>query len=32
MGLGQWLGLAIILVMFIGLIVWVVYEMKKGKG
>ena len=29
--LGQWLGLAIMVVMCVGLIVWIVYVMKKDK-
>jgi len=31
MGFGQWAGLAIFVAMCIGLIVWVVYVMKKDK-
>ena len=32
MSLGQWLGIAIMLVMVVGLIVWIVYVMRKDKG
>jgi len=32
MSLGQWLGIAIMLVMVVGLIVWSVYVMRKDKG
>ena len=32
MELGQWLGIAIMVAMCVGLIVWVVYAMKKDKG
>jgi hypothetical protein len=31
MGLGQWLGLAAMVAMCVGLIVWLVYVMKKEK-
>jgi hypothetical protein len=31
MGLGQWLGLAIMVAMCVGLIWWLVYVMKKEK-
>jgi hypothetical protein len=31
MGLGQWLGLALMVAMCVGLLVWIVYVMKKGK-
>jgi hypothetical protein len=31
MALGQWLGLAIMVAMCVGLIVWLVYVMKKEK-
>ncbi len=31
MALGQWLGLGIMVVMCVGLLVWIVYVMKKGK-
>jgi hypothetical protein len=31
MGLGQWLGLAAMVVMCVGLVVWIVYVMKKEK-
>ncbi len=31
MALGQWLGLAIMVAMCVGLLVWIVYVMKKGK-
>jgi len=32
MSLGQWLGLAVMVAMCVGLIVWLVYVMKKDKG
>jgi hypothetical protein len=32
MELGQWFGVAIMVAMCVGLIVWVVYAMKKDKG
>ncbi len=31
MGSGQWLGLGIMVAMYVGLLVWVVYVMKKDK-
>jgi len=31
MGLGQWLGLAIMLVLCVGLIWWIVWAVRKGK-
>jgi len=31
MELGQWLGLTVMVVMCVGLVVWIVYVMKKGK-
>jgi len=31
MELGQWLGLAVMVVMCVGLVSWIVYVMKKGK-
>jgi len=31
MGLGQWLGLAVMVVMVVGLVWWIVYVMKKGE-
>jgi hypothetical protein len=31
MELGQWLGLAVMVVMCVGLVAWIVYVMKKGK-
>ncbi len=32
MGLGQWIGVAIMVAMCVGLIAWVVWVMRKDKG